>query len=81
MDAGGGSQVRLIQRKITSIAQLEADEGPYTAVIVAAGAANELIAEIGKLFFLPSLPFHMRPTIGELTDLISLLNSLLHVQH
>ena len=54
MDAGGGAQVRLIQKKVTSLSQLEAEEGPYTAVIAAAGAANELIAEVGE-----SVAFHV----------------------
>ena len=48
MDAGGGAQVRLVNKKVTSLSQLDADHGPYTAVIAAAGAANELIAEIGE---------------------------------
>lgn len=48
MDAGGGAQVRLVKKKVTSLSQLDAEDGPYTAVIAAAGAANELIAEIGE---------------------------------
>ena len=50
MDAGGGAQVRLVKQKVTSISELESQHGPYTAVIAAAGAANELISEIGKSF-------------------------------
>lgn len=40
--------MRLIKRKVTSLRQLDNEEGPYTAVIAAAGASNELIKEIGK---------------------------------
>lgn len=55
MDAGGGAQVRLVKQKVTSLSDLEAEHGPYTAVIAAAGAANELIDEIGEAFCLYSL--------------------------
>lgn len=48
MDAGGGSQVRLIQKKVTSLQALEEEHGPYTAVVAAAGAANGVISEIGR---------------------------------
>ena len=48
MDAGGGAQVRLVNQKVESLSKLESEHGPYTAVIAAAGAANELISEIGK---------------------------------
>jgi len=48
MDAGGGARVRLINSKITSLRDLEAEHGPYSAVIVAAGAANALIEEVSE---------------------------------
>jgi len=53
MDAGSGAKVRLIKRKVTSLRELEVEHGPYSAIIVAAGAANELIQEVGgKLLLL-----------------------------
>jgi hypothetical protein len=48
-----GGECRLFRQNVASLQSLEDAHGPYTAVIVAAGAAAGVLPEIGAL--LPSL--------------------------
>lgn len=48
-DAGQAAEVRLVREKVTSLRTLEAIHGPYSAVVVAAGAANSIIEDVGEL--------------------------------
>ena len=46
MDVGGGCSAEIVRENVTSLAQLEADAGPFDAVVVAAGAAVGAVPEL-----------------------------------
>ena len=46
MDVGGGCSAQLVRKNVTSLAQLEAEAGPFDAVVVAAGAAVGAVSEL-----------------------------------
>ena len=46
VDVGGGCTAELVRENVTSLVQLEADAGPFDAVVVAAGAAVGAVSEL-----------------------------------
>lgn len=46
IDVGGDCSAEFVRENVTSLAQLEADAGPFDAVIVAAGAAVGAVSEL-----------------------------------
>ena len=46
-DTAGAVRARVVRSRVTSLRALEAEHGPYAAVVVAAGAASGTIEEIG----------------------------------
>lgn len=62
-DAGKAAEMRLIKAKVTSLRSLEAVYGPYSAIVVAAGAANGTIEDIGGLPCTSSMPQAQSPKL------------------
>lgn len=46
MDVGGGCSAEFVRENVTSLAQLEAEAGPFDAVVVSAGAAVGAVSEL-----------------------------------
>lgn len=46
---GNGSEASLRQQQVHSLAELEEKNGPYDAIVVAAGAAAGMLPEVGVL--------------------------------
>eukprot|EP00887_Chlorella_sp_A99_P005223 scaffold1.g5223.t1 len=68
--AGASSVAELRRARVESLAQLQREQGPYVAVVVAAGAAVGTIAEAGGLLPLElcqGYTLHMQPP-GDSTD-------------
>ena len=67
MDVGGGCSAELVRNNVSSLAQLEADAGPFDAVVVAAGAA------VGAVSELRAHPFYSRTQQRMIQDVAAIV--------